>query len=885
MTVPEMPAIGTSALERERVVELYRYPPEMKAMLERPVPTPVDVTIDAPPTGRQVLFFMLSGLTMAGMIWLATYALSAGGFGLTDLLLVVLFALTLPWLVIGFWNASIGFLIMRFARDPVAAVTPAAGRITGREPIVSSTAILVCIRNEPPERVIRHIAPMIDGLVARDVAQQFHLYVLSDTSDLAHAAIESRQFAELANAWRGRIELTYRRREVNTGFKAGNIRDFCDRWGHSHDFALTLDADSLMTADAVLRLVRVMQASPRLGILQSLVIGMPSTSTFARIFQFGMRLGMRSYTIGSAWWQGDCGPYWGHNALIRLAPFMAHCHLPILGKGALIPGHVLSHDQVEAVLIRRAGYEVRVLAEEGDSFEQNPPTLIEFIQRDFRWCQGNMQYWHFLLMPGIKWVSRYQLAFALVMFLGSPGWIGLLALGSIAVALAGSGQEFVYPGTGLLLYALVLLTWFAPKIATVIDVLLRAKLRKRFGGGIRFSAGVVTEVIFFLMLSPIMWFAHTLFLARLVAGRSIGWGVQARDDHRVPWSHAARQLWPHTLLGASTVSLLALTVPGAIPYALFVAGGLLLSIPYAVITASPMLGRALVRIGLCRLPEEMAPPREMAALELPAVVLAAGQTRVTLSEQWRTLRGVLRSLRIYYGNRARRPDMDRLYRPFVKPGDLVFDVGAHVGDRIASFRRLGARVVAVEPQPALARTLKLLYGRDRCVAIEPVAIGRSAGTIALKVNLDNPTVSSASDAFIKAADGAPGWEGQRWNKTVHVPVTTLDILIDRHGLPSFIKVDVEGFEVEAIAGLTRDVPALSFEFTTIQRELATAGIERCTALGYRLFNAALGESQALVHSSWQDAQAIAAWLAALPMVANSGDIYALRIAPAADPGS
>jgi membrane glycosyltransferase len=571
-----------------------------------------------------VLFFTLVGLSMAGMIWLSAHALSVGGFSAGDLLLVMLFALTLPWLVIGFWNATIGLIIMRFTRDPVAAVTPAAGRVRGHEPIVSSTAILVCIRSEPPDRVIRHIAPMMDGLVKHGVAEQFHVYVLSDTSDLAHAAIESRHFAELANAWRGRMQVTYRRREINTGFKAGNIRDFCHRWGDQHDFALVLDADSLMTADAVLRLVRVMQATPRLGILQSLVIGMPSTSAFARIFQFGMRLGMRSYTIGSAWWQGDCGPYWGHNALIRIAPFMMHCHLPILGKGALIEGHVLSHDQVEAVLMRRAGYEVRVLPEEGASFEQNPPTLIEFIQRDVRWCQGNMQYWHFLVMPGLKWVSRYQLAFALLMFLGSPGWIGLLVFGSIAVAVAGSGQAFIRPGTGLLVFWLVLVMWFAPKIATVIDVLLRPALRRSFGGGVRFVASVVTETIFFLMLAPIMWFAHTLFLARLLLGRSVGWGAQARDDHRVPWSLAARQLWPQTLFGASTLGLLALTVPGAIPYALFIAGGPLLSIPLAVVTALPSLGPAMVRIGLGRLPEETAPPREMAALALPAVELAAG---------------------------------------------------------------------------------------------------------------------------------------------------------------------------------------------------------------------------------------------------------------------
>ena len=277
--------------------------------------------------------------------------------------------------------------------------------------------------------------------------------MLSDTSDLALAAIERRHVTEFANAWRGRIEVTYRRREDNVAFKAGNIRDFCDRWGKDHDFALVLDADSLMTADTVLRMVRIMQADAKLGILQSLVTGMPSSSAFARIFQFGMRLGMRSYTIGSAWWQADCGPYWGHNALVRLEPFMTFCHLPILGDNALIPGHVLSHDQVEAVLMRRAGFEVRVLPEEGGSFEQNPPTLIEFIRRDRRWCQGNMQYWHFLMLPDLQPVSRYQLMFALLMFLGSPAWIGLLVLGTLAVALAGSGAAFIHAGTGMALFA------------------------------------------------------------------------------------------------------------------------------------------------------------------------------------------------------------------------------------------------------------------------------------------------------------------------------------------------------------------------------------------------------------------------------------------------
>jgi len=248
---------------------------------------------------------------------------------------------------------------------------------------------------------------------------------------------------------------------------------------------------------------------------------------------------------------------------------------------------------------------------------------------------------------------------------------------------------------------------------------------------------------------------------------------------------------------------------------------------------------------------------------------------ISISDRLRTARGVVRSLRIYYGNRERRDGMERLYRRFVKPGDLVFDVGAHVGDRVAAFRRLGARVVAVEPQPALRTTLKLLRGWDGAVAIEPVALGRAEGKVELKLNPDNPTVSTASRDFIRAAAGAPGWKGQEWTRTAVVPMTTLDALIARHGAPAFIKIDVEGFEADVLAGLSRPVAALSFEFTTIQRGVAAAAIDRCVALGYASFNAALGESQTLAHETWLTAPQIAQWLAGLPDAANSGDVYAV----------
>jgi FkbM family methyltransferase len=242
----------------------------------------------------------------------------------------------------------------------------------------------------------------------------------------------------------------------------------------------------------------------------------------------------------------------------------------------------------------------------------------------------------------------------------------------------------------------------------------------------------------------------------------------------------------------------------------------------------------------------------------------------------RTARGVFRSLRIYYFGRHDRSAMDRLYARFVKSGDLVFDVGSHVGDRIGAFRRLGARVIACEPNPPLVKTLRLIYGRDAQVTIEPVAVGAAAGQIELKINVDNPTVSTASKDFLKASEGAPGWEGQNWDKSITVGMTTLDALIARHGMPAFMKIDVEGFEAEALGGLTQPVPALSFEFTTIQRDVAQACIGRCAALGYTRYNAALGESQQMVHDDWQSADAIGRWLTALPMSANSGDIYATR---------
>ena len=568
---------------------------------------------------RRAAFAVLFVVTMAGSLALAALALSPGGIGFFDVAALVLFAFTLPWMVAGFCNALIGFIIMRCSADPVAAVLPAVGLVRDDDPVTASTAILLCVRNELPVRTIRNLEPMLEGLSASGYGDRFHLYLLSDTSDGELAVAEEAMFAELISAWRDRIAISYRRRTENSGFKAGNIKDFCERWGSRHAFAVTLDADSFMPADAIIRLVRIMQVDPKLGIVQGLIVGLPSTSLFARVFQFGMRLGMRSYTIGSAWWQGDCGPYWGHNAILRLKPFMDHCQLPVLAGDSGKARHILSHDQIEAALMRAAGYHVRVLPQEDLGWEDNPPTLLEFIRRDLRWCQGNMQYWRLVTLPKLTPVSRYQLVLAILMFIGSPAWVGLLCLATAALVLCDDPANIMRPDLGTALIAWTLLMWFSPKIAGALDVLLAPKERRAFGGAARFTVNFAIETVYSIVLCPILWIGHTIFLFGRIFDRDIHWMGQVRDDHVVPLPMALRDLWPQTLVGCLSLLLVMFSQPWALPYLLLLAGGPAFAAPFATVTAWPALGSFAARIGIGRLPEETATPEDLLELALPAI--------------------------------------------------------------------------------------------------------------------------------------------------------------------------------------------------------------------------------------------------------------------------
>jgi membrane glycosyltransferase len=581
-------------------------PSETAPLGRGPAEFPVDIQGEAQSGigARRVLFFALTAASLAALALLMASVIAARGWSAASLAFLGLFLLGLPWTLMGFWNAVIGFVIARLVADPARYTNPAL-RSTPRDgPIVSRVAVCLAVRHEAVDAAFARLAAMIADVRATPWGDRFAFHVLSDTARPDIAAQEEAAFAALVARHGGAGFLHYRRRTENTGFKAGNLLEFAGRSVDRYDHMIVLDADSVMSAAAMLRLVRTMQANPGLGILQTLVVGKPSDSTFTRVFQFGMRHAMRVQTAGSAWWQGPAGPYWGHNAILRLRPFVEHCQLPLLrGKGPL-GGQVLSHDQVEAALMRGAGYDVRVIADEFESWEENPPSLPDFIKRDLRWCQGNLQYLKLLGMPGLKPMGRFQLVNAIMMYLGAPAGFLMLAAG---LAMIADGTAGVFPATlAFALYAVMLAIGFAPRLLGLLDVVLRGEAG-RFGGLGRLLAGGVIDLLFSLVLGPIMMVAQALFVIGLGFGRRVIWEAQNRDERVVPVGEAVRGLWPQLLFGVAIASGLAALSPGALPWAAPTILPCLLAVPFTCLTASRWLGRLFTRARLCAIPDEFAP--------------------------------------------------------------------------------------------------------------------------------------------------------------------------------------------------------------------------------------------------------------------------------------
>jgi membrane glycosyltransferase len=544
---------------------------------------------------RRLLFFLLLATSASGLIGLLWPVLAAGGWTPAKALILLCFIGVAPWLGVCVGNAALGFAVLLAARWPARAVLPVEGGLDAA-PIVARTALAVTVRNECIEAVLASLGRLLDGLQAAGVGERFTAWVLSDTSDALLAAAEERALAAFP------YPVRYRRRSGNAGFKAGNVMDFLDHHAEGLDFAIMLDADSEMSAAAVLRLVRIMQAAPRMGIVQHLTVGRPAAAAFPRLFQFGMRAGMRVWATGQAFWQGDEGPYWGHNAALRIAPFRRHCRLPRLSDGSAI----LSHDQVEAARLRAAGWGVCVWTEEEGSLEANPPALPEFLERDARWLAGNLQYRHLLALPGFRPMGRWQLAQAILLFAGAPLYVAMLALAAVVAATGGwaaaeSGRVAAFS-----------LAWlgaiYSPKLLGYAEVLLSRRRRARYGGGLRFAAGAAAEFVFTLLLDAPAQVHKTVAMLRLAAGLRRGWLAQNRTTRPVGWAEAARMFWPHTLFGVMVFAGFLAASPLAALWAAPFAGGLLVVIPLAVLSADARLSAWLRTRRIAAVPEEITPP-------------------------------------------------------------------------------------------------------------------------------------------------------------------------------------------------------------------------------------------------------------------------------------
>lgn len=578
--------------------------------------TPAGVQANATLNARRAFVLTLNLVTWAALLFWFASILAAGGWTWLDRLLFACFVFGTPWSVLGFWNAVLGLWLLHGGARRLESVAPFLAAADRVEPLSIKTAVVMTLRNEEPSRAILRLRTIKASLDATGEGQAFSYFVLSDT-DLPEVAAAEQALTE---AWRAddhdRNRIVYRRRTENTGFKAGNVREFCTRWGGDFELMLPLDVDSLMTGDAIRRLVRIMQAYPRIGILQSLVVGMPSASAFARMFQFGMRHGMRAYTIAQAWWVGDCGPYWGHNAVVRIKAFAEHCDLPVLPGKPPLGGHVLSHDQVESALMRRAGFEVRVMPVEGGSYEDNPPDALAFIVRDVRWCQGNMQYLKLLGLPGLELVSRFQLLWAILMFLGIPAWT--IMIGALPFAAHEALSQSDFPVTSAkALYIVFLLMYLSPKIAGLIDAVLTPGEVQRFGGAFRFGFSAALEIVFAFLQGAVSTIRTSLFMLGLLFGKSILWNGQRRDSAGISWRAAVEALWPQLIFGLAVCGGLYVTSPATLLWSLPLTAGYLLAIPFTVATAAPGVGRFMKRTGLAGIPEDFNPPPEIRAVQGP----------------------------------------------------------------------------------------------------------------------------------------------------------------------------------------------------------------------------------------------------------------------------
>ncbi len=588
----------------------------------RPAPTSASVRQPtAEPWLRHLCFLGPVVLLTAAALALALRAMPLSGGA--RVLYAAAVAVNVGLLALSSWSAVLGALVALWQRAGRSVAGPLLQPPTGR----ARTAVLLPVYEEDAVRVFAAAGVMAASL-GRVRLGQADLFVLSDTRSAEGAAAEEAAYGRLlAQRPAGGTAVHYRRREQNTGRKAGNIAEFIGRWGAEYDFMVVLDADSLMTGEAMARLVGAMEANPNAGLIQSMCYAIGRSTLFARLQQFGARLHGPLLARGVAWWQGPRGSYWGHNAIVRVAAFAGHCGLPALPGRAPLGGEILCHDTVEAALLLRAGWDVWMLPDgpEGrheGSWEETPTNLLDHLDRDRRWCQGNLQHFGLLRAEGLKLASFVHLGQGIAHYLSAPLFLVLLACGILAPQ-HGAGE----PGASRLLWVLVLVLMFVPRLLSVAGVLTSRAAVRGFGGVRGLLASVVLDQVFSLLAGPVSLVFYTMFVASTLAGRVVRWDAQPRDDRGVAWGEA----WGRLGLPLGLAAGAGLLLLGAAPaVAATLLPGLLLGVPLVVWSGRRDLGEWARRHGLFVTPEEACPPAMATALAVGEAALRSASREAAL---------------------------------------------------------------------------------------------------------------------------------------------------------------------------------------------------------------------------------------------------------------
>jgi membrane glycosyltransferase len=545
--------------------------------------------------------------------------LSVIGMTVLQVALLVVFAITFVWIALPFVNGLIGF-VARWSGRGVGSITmPSLQKLP---PLSTRTALLMPIYNEAPARVFAGLQAMYESLDALDVLDHFDVFILSDTTEPDIWLEEEAAFWELRRRTKGERRIFYRHRSKNIRRKAGNIADFCRRWGAQYDHMVVLDADSLMTGQALIQLVAAMEANGDAGLMQTLPLVVNQHTLFARAQQFAARVYGPVIATGLAYWHLGESNYWGHNAIIRTKAFIDHAGLPDLPGQPPFGGHIMSHDFVEAALIRRAGWKVYLIPDITGSYEESPPSLIDFAERDRRWCQGNLQHSRVVPAAGLRWLSRLHLVMGIMSYLASPIWLLFIILG-ILLALQAHflrpeyfPQEFALfptwpifdPERALRLFVCTMAVLVAPKVFGYLLLLKDRQTLHRCGGALRAGMSVLVEIVLSSLIAPVTMLMQAAEVLGIVTGRDAGWKAQRRDDGSVPFRVVARRHRTHTLFGV-VLAVAAYTVsPGLLAWLSPVVLGLVLAIPVSAVTGWPGVGQAVRRLGLLTTPEEIDPP-------------------------------------------------------------------------------------------------------------------------------------------------------------------------------------------------------------------------------------------------------------------------------------